>query len=88
LLRVLLADAYFQELRIEKQRIQVDGVSARSIATGQIRGTPRSLLIEQRGVALDAVIDKAAAELAKVGGADPYRSHAQAVVVEALALPR
>lgn len=88
LLRVLLADAHFQEVRIEKKRIQVDGVSARSIATGQIRGTPRSLLIEKRGVSLDEVIDRAAAELAKVGGADPYRSHAQAVVVEARALPR
>ena len=88
LLRELLAGARFQEMRIEKKRIQVDGVSARTLATGQIRGTPRSAMIEKRGVSLDAVIDKAAEELARIGGADPYRSHAQAVVVEARALPR
>jgi SAM-dependent methyltransferase len=87
-LRGLLAGAAFQELRIEKKRIEVDGVSARTIATGQVRGTPRSALIEKRGVPLDAVIDKATAELTRIGGADPYRSHAQAVVVEARALPR
>ncbi len=88
LLRDLLAGAGFQELRIETTRIQVCGVSARTLATGQIRGTPRSAMIEKRGVPLDAVIDKVTAELTRIGGADPYRSHAQAVVVEAGALPR
>jgi SAM-dependent methyltransferase len=87
LLRELLAGARFQALRIETKRVQVDGASARTLATGQIRGTPRSALIEKRGVSLDAVIDKVTEELARVGGADPYRSHAQAVVVEACALP-
>ena len=61
-------------------------VSARTIATGQIRGTPRSLLIEKRGVALDDVIEKVTAALAKRGGADPYRGPVQAVVAEARAL--
>ena len=85
LLRQLLAGAHFREVRIEKKRLQVDGVSARTVAIGQIRGTPRSLLIEKRGVPLDAVVDKATAALAKIGGADPYRAPAQAVVVEARA---
>jgi len=85
LLRELLAGAHFRELRIEKKRIQVDGVSARTVAIGQIRGTPRSLLIEKRGVSLEDVVDKATAALAKIGGADPYRAPAQAVVVEARA---
>lgn len=58
-------------------------VSALTIATGQIRGTPRSLLIEKRGGVLDEVIDKVPAALAEIGGADPYRGWAQAVVVEA-----
>jgi len=85
LLRQLLDEAGFREERIEKKRIQVDGVSARKLALGQIRGTPRSLLIEKRGASLDDVIERVAAALAKIGGADPYRGPANAVVVEARA---
>ena len=87
LLRGLLAGAALEEVRIEKKRLPGGGVSARTLATGQVRGTPRSAMIEKRGVSLDAVIDKATEELARIGGADPYRSHAQAVVVEACARP-
>ncbi len=85
LLRRLLNEAGFRKERIEKRRIQVDGVSARKLALGQIRGTPRSLMIEKRGVSLDEVIEKVAAALAALGGADPYRGPANAVVVEARA---
>ncbi|MEO8144458.1 MAG: class I SAM-dependent methyltransferase [Betaproteobacteria bacterium] len=87
LLRKLLAETGFEEVRIETKRLPVGGVSARTLATGQIRGTPRSAMIEKRGVSLDAVIDKATEELTRIGGADPYRGYAQAVVVEACALP-
>jgi SAM-dependent methyltransferase len=85
LLRGLLAGARFRETRIENKRIQIDRVSARSVATGQIRGTPRSLLIEKRGVSLDDVIDNVTTALAKMGGADPLRAQANAIVVEAIA---
>jgi ubiquinone/menaquinone biosynthesis C-methylase UbiE len=85
LLRPLLAQARFQEVRIEQKRMQVQGVSARSIAIGLIRGTPRSLLIEKRGVPLDEVVERVTAALAKAGGADPYIGPASAVVVEACA---
>jgi SAM-dependent methyltransferase len=84
-LQRLLAETGFGEERIEKKRIQVDGVSARTIALGQIRGTPRSLLIEKRGASLDDVVEKVAAALARAGGADPWRVLANAVVVEARA---
>jgi len=40
-------------------------------------------MIEKRGVALDDVIDKLAAALTAIGGADPYRGTAHAIVVEA-----
>lgn len=86
LLRRLLAEAHFQEVRIEKKRLQVERVSARNVAIGLIRGTPRSNLIEKRGVPLDEVVEKVTAALAKIGGADPYRGPAQAVVVEARAI--
>jgi SAM-dependent methyltransferase len=85
LLRQLVLEAGFRDERIEKKRIQVDGISARSIALGQIRGTPRSLLIEKRGASLDDVVEKVAAALARVGGADPWRGPASAVVIEARA---
>lgn len=50
------------------------------------RPTPRSLLIEKRGVALEEVVDKVTAALAKMGGADPLRAPANAIVVEAHAI--
>jgi SAM-dependent methyltransferase len=83
LLQQLLAEAGFREVQIEKRQFPVDRVSARTVAIGQIRGTPRSLLIEKHGVPLDEVIDMVTAALARIGGPDPYRGVAQAVVVEA-----
>lgn len=85
LLRQLLIGAGFREERIERKRIRIDGVSARTIALGQIRGSPRSLLLEKRGASLDDVVEKVAAALAKVGGADPWRGAASAVVIQARA---
>ncbi|HTQ01161.1 MAG TPA: methyltransferase domain-containing protein [Casimicrobiaceae bacterium] len=83
LIRDLLAQARFEDVRIDKTCLPLGRVSARSIALGQIRGTPRSLLFEKRGVSLDDMVDKVAAALTRVGGADPYVGTAQAVVVEA-----
>jgi SAM-dependent methyltransferase len=85
LLRKLLAAARFRETRIETHPVAIDGMSAREVATGQVRGTPRSSLIEKRGVPLDHVIDKIAVALTELGGADPYRAMASAIVVEAVA---
>jgi SAM-dependent methyltransferase len=82
-LQRLLEETGFREERIERKQVQVGGVSARRIALGQIRGTPRSLLIEKRGASLDDVVEKVAAALARAGGADPWRGAANAVVVEA-----
>jgi SAM-dependent methyltransferase len=83
LLRRLLAEARLDVVSIEQRRMPVGRVSARTIATGQIRGTPRSLLIERRGGSLDDVIEKVTEAIARRGGADPYRGFAQAVIVEA-----
>jgi SAM-dependent methyltransferase len=83
LLRRLLAESHFAQVQIVKKRVQLDRVSARTMAIGLIRGTPRSLLIEKRGVPLDKMVEKVAAALAKIGGAEPYRGPAQAVVAEA-----
>jgi SAM-dependent methyltransferase len=84
-LRRLLSAAGFRETRIETRRIALVDADPRAIATGQIRGTPRAALIEQRGASLDAVAEKVAAALSAAGG-DPYNGHAQAVIVEAVAI--
>jgi SAM-dependent methyltransferase len=84
LLRRLLAGARFRETRIETRRIPVKGADPRGIATAQIRGTPRSALIESRGVSLDLAIEKVTDALARTGG-NPYSGQAQAVVVQAVA---
>ncbi|MGH8690025.1 MAG: hypothetical protein ACREUS_03245, partial [Burkholderiales bacterium] len=85
-LRSLLGGARFGEKRMEPVRLEVRFPSARELATGPLRGTPRGALLEKRGLALDAIVEKCAAELAKVGGAAPFRSSAQALVVEAVAV--
>lgn len=84
LLRGLLAGAGFASALVETKRIPFQGADPRRMAIGQIRGTPRAALFEKRGIALDPVIDKIAAALAKAGG-DPYSGYAQAVIVEARA---
>jgi ubiquinone/menaquinone biosynthesis C-methylase UbiE len=81
----LLEEAGFAVERMDTVRIACTSPSAREFATGQLRGTPRSLILQERGIPLDGVIEKLAAALARVGGAEPFRYTAQAVVVEARA---
>ena len=85
LLHRLLAGARFGETRIETKRIPIADADPRSIATGLIRGTPRSGLIEKRGVSLDLVIDRVTEALTRTGG-DPYSGQAQALIVQAVAI--
>ncbi len=75
----------FGEVRFEAVRLPVELPSARDYATGQMRGTPRGMLVEKKGRTIDEVIDKVAAALAKVGGERPFRVQAQALVVQATA---
>jgi SAM-dependent methyltransferase len=82
----LLEDAAFAPARIDTVRTACTCPSARDFATGQLRGTPRSLILQERGIPVDGVIEKVAAALARVGGAAPFKYTAQAVVVEARAI--
>jgi SAM-dependent methyltransferase len=83
-LRSLLAGAGFADVRIETRREEIVDADPARMATGQVRGTPRAALIESRGVPLDLVIGQVTDLLAQRGG-NPYRGHAQALVVEARA---
>ena len=81
-LQGLLAAAGFADVAIDTCRLPIRGVDPHTLASGQIRGTPRSALLVERGVALDEVIDDVAAALARQGGS-PYAGHAQAKIVTA-----
>jgi len=85
LLRQYLSEAGFQDSKIENKRIEIDGVSARTVATGQIRGTPRAQLIEKRGASLDEVIERVVIALERISAPGPFRAWAKALVVEARA---
>jgi ubiquinone/menaquinone biosynthesis C-methylase UbiE len=84
-LRQLLSDSGFRDTRIETKSVIIEGADPRSIAIGMIRGTPRSALIEKRGISLDLIIEKITSALRNTGG-DPYSGHTQAVIVEARAI--
>ena len=82
----MLGDARFGQVRMEPVRLDCSAPSARDFATGQLRGTPRAGLIEQRGADLEPVIDEVTQGLARVGGEKPFRYTPQALVVEARAV--
>ena len=81
-LRDLLSRAGFGNAHFETRRVPIVNADPEAIATGQIRGTPRSALIAKRGVPLEVVISAVADALRQSGGA-PYNGHAQAVLIEA-----
>lgn len=84
-IRRLLADSGFTAVRIERAEIEIVSPTARSLAIGAIRGTPRGLMLEERGLSVDAVVDAVAAALVRVGGDNPFRSVGRALVVMARA---
>jgi len=85
LVRGLLDDAGFTTRRVEKVCVPVQ-VPARDIATGQVRGTPRGLLLAKRGVEFDDAIGKVTEALEKRGGKGPsFRLDSNAIMVEAVA---
>jgi len=61
-------------------------VTARDVATGQVRGTPRGLLLAKRGVAFDDAIAKVTEALEKRGGSGAsFRLDSNAILIEAVA---
>lgn len=79
-LRELLRGAGFTAIDIRTRRLPISGADPQALANGQVRGTPRSALLVERGASLEKVIDDIAAALRREGG-DPYSGHAQAKLV-------
>lgn len=80
LLRRLLADAGFDQVKIGKKRLPMTGIDARTFATGQVRGSPRGALLEKRGMPMEKAIDLVTEAIGKVSS--PY---SQALLIEARA---
>ena len=78
-----LAQSGFGEVNVENVRIPLNRVSARTVALGQMHGTPRGALLARKGASLDQVADKITAALARAGGHDPYVGHGSAFVITA-----
>jgi SAM-dependent methyltransferase len=86
LLRGLVTGGGFRDPKIEKTRLPVTGVTPREVATGQIRGTPRGVLLAARGVDFDAMIERVGAALEKLGTRDgKIDTHCQVIAIEAVA---
>jgi SAM-dependent methyltransferase len=62
MLRDLLIGAGYKDIEIVKNRMPVGG-DARTIATGQVRGTPRGLLLEKKGMSMDDAIERVTAAI-------------------------
>jgi SAM-dependent methyltransferase len=58
-LRDLLTGAGYKDIEIVKQRLPVGG-DPRTLATGQVRGTPRGLLLEKKGMSMEDAIERVA----------------------------
>ena len=87
LIRQLVEGAGFGPPRFDDVRIPIHAPTARHFATGVLMGTPRGLLLQKRGVDLEALIDQYAAALAKEGGVEPLELEANATFIQAEALP-
>jgi hypothetical protein len=86
LIRRHLTENGFRELHIERKPIPIRCESAHRYATGMVKGTPRALLIRERGRSVDEVVDRIAAAFAQAGGEVPFAMTANVTVVEARAV--
>lgn len=79
----LLSAAGFGEIVIERVTLKAESESARHLAIGIVKGNPGSLAIAERGLDADEIVEAVTVALAKAGGAKPFRSTMQALVVSA-----
>ena len=84
-LRGLLNASDFGRVELETVSLEARSPTARSLALGLVKGNPVSIAIQERGVALDPIVDRLEAALVRAGGDQPFRSTMQALVVTAQA---
>ena len=79
----LLSAAGFGEIVMERVTLKLESESARHFAIGLVKGTPGSFAITERGLDADEIMEAVTVALTKAGGAKPFRSTMQALVVSA-----
>lgn len=84
-LRGLLTDHGFEQIQIEWVSLEAHSSSARSFAIGLVQGSPLSLAIQERGGSFEPIVEAVTAAFSRIGGAAPFRSTMQALVVTARA---
>jgi len=84
-LRQLLTTHDFRDVQLETVRLEARSESAKALATGFIQGSPLSAAIQERGAPFESVVAAVTEALAQHGGAAPFRSTLQAVMVTARA---
>lgn len=84
-LRQLLTTHGFSDVQLETVTLEAHSESARALAVGFVQGSPLSAAIQERGASFESVVAAVAEALAQHGGATPFRSTLQAVVVTARA---
>jgi ubiquinone/menaquinone biosynthesis C-methylase UbiE len=84
-LRQLLTAYSFGDIQLETVTLEARSESAKAVATGFVQGSPLSAAIQERGASFDPIIDAVTEALAQHGGAAPFRSTLQAIVVTARA---
>lgn len=84
-LRQLLTTQGFSDIQFETVTLEARSESAHALALGFVQGSPLSAAIQERGASFESVVAAVADALAQHGGAAPFRSTLQAVVVTARA---
>lgn len=84
-LRQLLTTHDFCDVRIETITLEARSESAQALAIGFVQGSPLSAAIQERGASFESVVTAVTDAFARHGGAAPFRSTLQAVVVTARA---
>jgi len=84
-LRQLLTTHGFRNIQLETVTLEARSESAKALAIGFIQGSPLSATIQERGASFESIVASVTEALAQHGGAAPFRSPLQAVVVTAQA---
>jgi ubiquinone/menaquinone biosynthesis C-methylase UbiE len=84
-IRGMLVENAFKDVKIEKVTFEATATSARELATGLVQGNPVVHAIQEAGLEFDTIVDAVAKELIRAGGDKPHRSPMNALVVTAKA---
>lgn len=79
----LAREAGFADVTLERVEMTGTAASAESVAIGFARGSPLYAGLTERDVDIDAVVQGMTRELARVGGAQPFKAPLAAIVVTA-----